>query len=328
MWTPRSKVALGLAGSSAAALPLIALLGGGPKLQQLGFVGALVATTWPAFCWCKVVVILESLFPGLKRSEALTGISYKWTAFCWSWVPVLTWPWIRIRCVDHAAFKKAVMEGHPRPLVVLANHSSFFDAIIKLAHYVPRGLLGHTRAWAGGHLFKLPVIGTLSSALHHLKVPFKATGDDATDFSTDRTEMLKTKELADKHLSSGGTIFAFPEGMQNRGDPTALLQFRAGGFEQILEQDCEVWGVVSLGHQHLWHPKVPIGGLASNIEVRFVQIRKRLGEARAEPAEGEPTLREQAKALADHSRNLMQAEMDKIVANGWASGAEGMLASS
>merc|ERR550525_2283768 len=150
------------------------------------------------------------------------------------------------------------MNSHGKPRCLLANHTSFLDTILCVA-LCPLSEVGAIRMFAGSHLLKMPIIGSLIQAMGHMTVPFKACSADSKDFAIDKDEMAKQMKKLEYHIQSGCLGAWFPEGTQNRADPMKVQIFRAGGFAICTNVDCEIWCMAFGGNAVCWPPKAPIG---------------------------------------------------------------------
>jgi len=225
--------------------------------------------------------------------------------------------WVRTRYDGLDEFREGMNESAGKPRCVLANHVSFLDSFLMLG-CMPFSEIAGVKTMAAGHLLKLPFIGTICRACGHLIVPFKSSGD--SDFSVDKEAAAEVQSLFQEHVADGGIGVWYPEGKMNTGDVTKLNIFRAGGFLLPAKIDCEIWCVAHLGNAACW-PLSGLGGKPCNIEAQFFRLcesSKDLADSMPAPKAGEDLLRARSIFLANQAQEAMQAAVDGIISEGWA----------
>ena len=156
------------------------------------YVGGLLALTWPLL-WLSLIA-----FPSGRPAYGLARL------WCQVILALAGCP-IRVEGLEH-------LRG-VGPAVLVANHSSYLDAVALLA-----GLPGDFRFVAKRELLRAPVIGTVIRKGGHLTV--------------NRTDLARSLEDADRAsaaLRGGASLLVFPEGTFVRAP--GLLPFKLGAFK-------------------------------------------------------------------------------------------------
>lgn len=283
---------------------------------------ALVAMTAPVWlvvrvCFCAVACCCCCRKE--RAREAVSRFTKRSVLLAWRAALVLSCCWIRIRTRGLRTMRRGLSSASGRPRVVIINHASQFDAILSLS-LMPLGAVAQVKTLASEHVFRMPVVGFLMKAMRQLRVPFKTQSSD--DFTVDKGEMSKVQQELEDWVRAGNIALWFPEGRLNRSDVTVLEQFRAGGMQLPVHVDCEIWCMVCLGNAACWPLKAALGGRPCRIDVRCFQLCKSshqlLQESTGCPLE---SLDDRAKSisLANTAKDSMQAQLDEIIAEGWAS---------
>lgn len=249
----------------------------------------------------------------------------------WRLVLTLTCCTIRFKSEGLEEFRQGITSSSGRPRICIQNHISFIDAVVGVTVF-PASAAGDVKMMASNHLFNMPVIGTLAEAMGHLKVPFQ-THDTKTDapppiddrsdplipkkgsianFHVDVDEMQKTLVEFEEWVTSGKIGAYFPEGRMNP-NPAKLQMFRAGGFTLPTKVDCEIWCLVTLGNDSCWSRKGAVGGKPCKIALKAFRLCESSFALVNEAGGENPNV-----FLANAAQKRMQAELDKLVAEGWA----------
>lgn len=291
-----------------------------PAAGQVGFALVTLGTTLPTWVVAKLGLILVSMVPEGQRPAAtilLNRITYKCLNWSW-WLSSKFSYWLSFQMTGIQDMRNGLNAAGGKPRCLLLNHLSFFDSIL-VTGLLPFHAISDMKTFAAGHVMKLPVVGTISTACGHLTVPFAGTKDG--DFSVDKEAVAKVQKEMDEHVRAGGIGCWFPEGQLNSGDGTKLMQFRAGGFHLPSSVDCEIWCVCALGNAVMWPRKAAVGGIRAKIGLtcfRLCESSLSLVE-NVEATEGVPLERAKALHLANLAQNRFQEELDKHVAGGWCS---------
>lgn len=160
-----------------------------------------------------------------------------------------------------------------KPVLILANHTSFLDSLLFAAH-INYNTLARMVTLASAQLFRMPILGTIMQSVGHIAVHFKDHNGD-NDFSTDASKKDQMVASIESHVTRGGWLCMYPEGQIHRGhgsQNTAMLQpFRVGGLKIALQYDMEVWAWVTKGNNDCW-PRAAIGGLPTAIRAHLMPI--------------------------------------------------------
>jgi len=277
-----------------------------------GVVFTLVALPLPLLC-CLVTLNCFSIWSPAQHSRNSVLISGA-CSYMWN-LTLRLMPWVRVGVTWEDDPAEIVTSD--RPVIILMNHASISDVILFVSQ-VPTSLCIRTKTLISGFLLNMPVVGTLARSIGHLPVPF--VRHDA--FDVDQEKMQWTKDMM-KDMLEGRVPFAtvlafFPEGemsksFHSRKGVTELLPFRKGGFALALEQDVEIWTLVSVGQEAFWPQTSLLGGLPSRIGMRFSRLCK--SSLEAVHCEGDAAKVE----LADICRATMQKTATELAATMWSS---------
>jgi 1-acyl-sn-glycerol-3-phosphate acyltransferase len=190
-------------------------------LLYAAYVGGLLVLTWPLL-WLSLIA-----FPSGRPARGLARL------WCQIILALAGCP-IRVEGLEH-------LRG-VGPAVLVANHSSYLDAVALLA-----GLPGDLRFVAKRELLRAPVIGTVIRKGGHLTV--------------NRTDLARSLEDADRAsaaLRGGVSLLVFPEGTFVRAP--GLLPFKLGAFKAASESGCPVIPVTIRGTREIlpadtWLPR-------------------------------------------------------------------------
>ena len=140
------------------------------------------------FAWCGFVS---------ERRAQTFGL-----CFCrifWRW-PFALSPWVDIEL--QGLKNTAELGASGRPVLMIANHTSFFDTLL-FAAFVPVFTLGRFRALANSTLFELPLLGTILRSVGHIPVHFRRA-EEADDFSTEPEMKASMMNRLDDHVRQHG----------------------------------------------------------------------------------------------------------------------------
>lgn len=204
-------------------------------------------------------------------------------------------------------------EAPLRPVVVLVNHSTFYDLVLT-AIALPAGCWRKVRTLTAAFIFDYPVIGTLIRLTGQIPVFFTSTADG--EFAVDAGKKGLTESLLREHFAEGGWLVVYPEGGLNPR-PEQLMPFRLGGLQRIVEADAEVVTMVYHGAPGVWRRKSYFGGAPGTVRISVERLTARgaralvagLRESCDYPSGGEMS---DAQILADAARGLMQRQYDAM----------------
>ena len=140
------------------------------------------------FAWCGFVS---------ERRAQTFGL-----CFCrifWRW-PFALSPWVDIEL--QGLKNTAELGASGRPVLMIANHTSFFDTLL-FAAFVPVFTLGRFRTLANSTLFELPLLGTILRSVGHIPVHFRRA-EEADDFSTEPEMKASMMSRLDDHVRQHG----------------------------------------------------------------------------------------------------------------------------
>eukprot|EP00930_Biecheleria_cincta_P099027 TRINITY_DN90684_c0_g1_i1.p1 TRINITY_DN90684_c0_g1~~TRINITY_DN90684_c0_g1_i1.p1 ORF type:complete len:320 (-),score=70.74 TRINITY_DN90684_c0_g1_i1:22-873(-) len=218
--------------------------------------------------------------------------------------------------MDQVDKEVAKGEGKPRPLMILGNHTSFFDTLLS-AQSFPTAVLWRCRTYMDSGLFKMPILSTVCRSIGHFAVHFKSTEEGV--FKVDKDKNDAEDKLVNEHLDTGGWLCFFPEGTVNK-DPEKLLPFRFGGMKKALETDSRLIMFVSVGNNKVWPKKAKIGGLPGRVRYGMRVLAPDGAKAFVAELRKQKDLSEEDKAMLDHellakhAQIRMQAQYDKLKA--------------
>lgn len=155
-----------------------------------------------------------------------------------------------------------------RPVLIVCNHTSFFDAFI-MCCLCPLSSVTKLCTVASQTLFNIPFMGVIGWGMGMLPIKFKSTDYASTNMAVDKDDvadvMIQLKDAA----SQGYILGWFPEGRLNRDNPNQLSLFRAGLFGIATELDCELWTVAIVGNSLMWPAHDVFGGNPARIGIKF-----------------------------------------------------------
>jgi len=227
-------------------------------------------------------------------------------------------PWIQLDTEGLETYQ-AELRSSGRPVLLIANHSSFFDIILQVV-LLPMAEASRIKMTVSDHVGKMPMVGQIVMAMDHPQIPFKS--QKANEFEVDREGSNKAMERMAQHVKEGGNLGWFPEGTINREDFHTLKMFRAGGFQHAVTIDMEIWCCVTVGNPLCWHPKKPVGGRPCRIGIKIFKLCDSTFALCADVA-GEACTPELDKAkrefIANHAHEKMQEALNNLVAGGYTS---------
>lgn len=133
------------------------------------------------------------------------------------------------------------LEGNPSPLslgpmVLVANHSSYLDAVVLMAALPPSFVF-----MAKQELLRAPVIRTAIKKVGHLTV-------DRLDFA----KSVREVQGIEKELQTGRSVLIFPEGTFSR--TRGLRPFRLGAFKMAAETSTPICPIAIQGTREILSP--------------------------------------------------------------------------
>ncbi|KAG8469109.1 hypothetical protein KFE25_007627 [Diacronema lutheri] len=277
--------------------------------------GALLVACVPLFfktVWfgCGLASLLFTLWVLLPVVHAVAPAPAR---FCWSErlcnllfrAVFASCPWLKVDGPDAAEWARIVPEPLlARGAVFMVNHSSFGDGFLFSA-LTPQRVIARARTLMKGSVFKTPIIGSVFSRLGHMPVYFTREADNAA-FSVDKERQAKVTEEMRAHLLGGGIVAFCPEGTINRTDPRALLPFRRGTFQLIVDLKLPVFGLTMHGNHVFWPNSQQMGGNPATIYADVFAVEAWNAQLDA------PTI--DAAALTELCQQRMQASLDACVA--------------
>jgi len=222
--------------------------------------------------------------------------------------------------LDEAEAAVAAGGERKNPVFILSNHVSFMDTLL-IVVYTPAKVLWRIRCYMGAHLFKLPLFSTICKVLGHFPVYFLK--DEDGKFGLDKERMVAVEEKVGQHLSNGGVLSLFPEGIMNRAaDPKDLNTFRHGTFKRALLEDAKIWHFVMYGHHKVWPVKAAIGGMPAKTGLALHPLSRKGAKATlADLTKGDANFKscetgstEDFVILAEYAKVQMQKEYDALAA--------------
>lgn len=278
-------------------------------LAVLAFNVIIFCCTLPAFLIALVSRVVRCCCGG-RQCMALTTATIYACHFSWRWALRLCGCWIRI------TFNRDKEAPSGLSMVYVANHQSFLDAMLMTA-FSPSSTVAKIRMLASAHLMAFPGLSAIICACGHVLIPVVRNKECEAEMCTRGEQIRQRMELYKHHVQRGGHASWFPEGRLNRGDPTKLELFRAGGFSVATELDVEVWCVAIVGASLCWPPTARIGGRPAKIHVRQFRLCAsshdflRAAGVSAEQAGDDGT---NAKIyLAKTAQDAIQAAVDEMV---------------
>jgi len=269
-----------------------------------------IICTLPGLLVAQVGVWTASCRPFSQNSKRSRVV---FTLVCLGWRLLFTMScWIKIHVHGLSTFRKT-LGSSGRPAVVIANHNSFLDTLLLVAFF-PVAHVHKVKMFVSSHLFKMPILRTIVTAMRHLAVPFKASAADSTSFELDKDLMAVRQQELEEHVRAGNIAGWFPEGTMNKDDEAQVGMFRAGGFALAAHVDVEIWCVAFRGNKKCWPARSAVGGLPSTIGIdicklcdsSFDFIRERAKEAPL------PDERAQTIMLANAAKDRIQKMVDDL----------------
>jgi len=246
------------------------------------------------------------------RTVAATRRRQWWMSYisaaCWK-IALCMCFWIRRDCTELAPLQRAGLNG--KGVYMCVNHVSFFDTPL-VCSILPWRLVPEVKAVMVRWLLKVPVVGRIANVVGHLPLPF-VSGKGTTNYRMDESLLESYMQRIEDHVSAGGSLALFPEGIINP-NWTKLLQFRGGGFEIAIRHEMEVWGLVTAGVADTWPSHVAFGGSPAKINLKAIPIATNARELAVKLAGEGSTLKEQGIALANLSHDMMQTSLDELCA--------------
>lgn len=291
-------------------------------LAHAAFTAALGAN----MVWLTAVLRLLSFLPLHKERKEGWGLMLAQLAWRMS---LLAAPWIRctsgagigktwtdIQATVASANAEAAKRGEPqKPLMLLSNHTSVFDAMLYTC-VVPSSILWKNRAYIDARIVQTPLIGTVCRLVGHFQVPFMSTAEGA--FDVDKARAAQVDAQVNKHLDEGGWLCFYPEGQLNK-TPTKLLPFRHGGMKKALEYDAIVGFFVTCGNEFTWPKSCLTGGYPGRVSYSAKIIAPDGVRALVKKLRAKPDLPEQDRALEDpallgkYTQAMMQEQYDELL---------------
>eukprot|EP00933_Yihiella_yeosuensis_P061994 TRINITY_DN64897_c0_g1_i1.p1 TRINITY_DN64897_c0_g1~~TRINITY_DN64897_c0_g1_i1.p1 ORF type:complete len:315 (+),score=35.88 TRINITY_DN64897_c0_g1_i1:55-999(+) len=213
----------------------------------------------------------------------------------------------------HRAMKSRRSREGDRPIVVVANHTSFLDVMLAL-ELTPLSEVGRSKMFVSGHLLKMPFLGSIVEAMDHLAVPFIK---GAQGFELDKELMAERMEILREHVADGGVAAWFPEGKLNDVDPHEVQQFRAGGFSIPSDVDCEIWCIAFVGNSLCWPRTAMVGGSPAKLGIEFFRLCESSSELLAKAGHKVEEDRSRSLHLANLAQNAIQEAVTDLVHRGY-----------
>lgn len=263
--TPRPAGGTLLHGSHEERLPCASRLCG--TAASIYFALVLLITQIPAIMVTCFGMMLSFCSCGRKKGACFRALSRSviYTFAVGARIAVALCCWISIKA-DGFADLRTTMGTSGRPVLIIANHASFFD-IVLITLLLPLQKLTKIKMLVSHKLFKAPGLGQIVYCMGHLGVPnYRPDNDEAREKF--RSVMRARLEEFEEHVSAGGYGGWFPEGKLNPGDTSKLLRFRKGGFQPAVRIDAELWCITTCGNAVSW-PGKGWGGKPARIGARI-----------------------------------------------------------
>jgi len=276
----------------------------------------LIICTLPAALLAKASVLSSKCKPLHDRSLRRRAV-FVMACLGWRLALVLSC-WVRINVQGLREFRRSLRNAN-RPVIVVANHTSFLDTIVLVTCF-PLGAVWKVRMFISSHLMKMPVLGSINIAMGHLAVPFKASAD-SDSFELDKELMAERMKQYEDYVRKGGFAGWYPEGRINPGDSLELQQFRAGGFSVAVNIDVEVWTVAFLGNGVCWPKSSPVGGFPGRIGIRIERLcESSLKEFCRDANGGAIGSRDASIKIANEAQRRIQSSLNSMADEGYISG--------
>lgn len=289
------------------------------RVLQATYAGFIITSMVCAAAQMKIVTILP-LSKGTREGICLMIIQAAWrvASFFTPWIQLAAAPDFEAQCADLASAMAAVdaraaaSEDTWKPLLILGNHTSFFDTLL-FVQTAPSSVLWRVRTYMAAHLYKLPILSTIARSVGHFPVHFQSSEDGS--FKVDAERMEKVEEQVDEHLRTGGWLCFYPEGQINK-NPDELLPFRFGGMKKALAFDARLVTFVGYGCPSVW-PRGALGGLPGTVTYGFKALapngcRALVAEVRAKAGVGEKDERPDHEVLAVAARTAMEQHLAEL----------------
>jgi 1-acyl-sn-glycerol-3-phosphate acyltransferase len=170
------------------------------------------------------------------------------------------------------------------PYVMVSNHLSLLDILVLFR------LFRHFKWVSKIENFRLPFIGWNMALNRYIKLR-----------RGDRASVVQMMEACERTLGEGSSVMIFPEGTRSR---TGMLQpFKTGAFELALKTGAPLLPIVIQGTSHA----LPKRGFV-------LQGRHPIRVTVLDPVPAERFQGLDAKALAEHVRNLILSQIDAVPA--------------
>eukprot|EP00440_Ansanella_granifera_P032663 gb/GFBE01035435.1/.p1 GENE.gb/GFBE01035435.1/~~gb/GFBE01035435.1/.p1 ORF type:complete len:312 (+),score=57.57 gb/GFBE01035435.1/:1-936(+) len=274
--------------------------------------------------WAAAGMKILTLLPLAKKTSqglclTLTQISWSIALWCAPWMrctedPDTASEWKNIqKKMAEVDAQVAAGKGARRPLMVLGNHTSFFDTVLSVTTF-PNSVLTRCRTYMDHNLFKLPILSTFCHCIGHFPVYFMSTEDGV--FKVDKEKNAQVDQRVDEHLNSGGWLCFFPEGQVNK-NPDTILPFRFGGMKKALDYDACLVSFVSYGNTSVWPKKAQMGGLPGKVRYSLKPVapdgvKAYIKSLREQNLSEEEQKMEDHVLLAKYAHKLMQEQYDGL----------------
>jgi 1-acyl-sn-glycerol-3-phosphate acyltransferase len=273
--------------------------------------------------WATAVMKCLSLLPLSKQT--LEGTSLVILQACWMIAGFFA-PWMRCKEDKDTAeeWRKiqakmaevdtlaATGKASYRPLMILGNHTSFFDTVLSVTAF-PSSVLYRCRTYMSSHLFGIPILATICRTVGHFPVYFQSSTEGKFTVDKEKAEIVDQK--VNQHLNSGGWLCFYPEGQMNK-TPDTILPFRFGGIKKALDYDARLVSFVAYGNPAVWPLKAQIGGLPGRVRYSLRLLApdgaKKLVEELRQNVKAEDKDKEDHVLLAEYAQALMQNQYDLL----------------
>eukprot|EP00441_Pelagodinium_beii_P006126 CAMPEP_0197689494 /NCGR_PEP_ID=MMETSP1338-20131121/106943_1 /TAXON_ID=43686 ORGANISM="Pelagodinium beii, Strain RCC1491" /NCGR_SAMPLE_ID=MMETSP1338 /ASSEMBLY_ACC=CAM_ASM_000754 /LENGTH=290 /DNA_ID=CAMNT_0043271835 /DNA_START=1 /DNA_END=873 /DNA_ORIENTATION=+ len=252
---------------------------------------------------------------------AMIRAAWGLAAFCAPWMSCSSDPstadeWVAIEAKMAEVDARAAAGKEPyRPLMILGNHTSFFDTLLSVTA-MPLSVLWRCRTYMDAGLFKMPILSTICLSIGHFPVYFMTSEEGKFTVDKEKNEIVDKR--VNEHLHSGGWLCFFPEGQVNK-EPDKLMAFRFGGMKKALEFDARLVAFVSVGNAKVWPKKAKIGGLPGRVRYSMKPLapdgaKAFVQQLRKSDLSEEDKQMEDHVLLAKHLQIRMQTQYDSLKA--------------
>ena len=215
----------------------------------------------------------------------------------WIYRVVATLVALLVKPFVHIDARRLQIAERHRTAVVVANHRSFFDAMVGLVVFHRLGR--YPRVIVAEHWFRRRITGTLLRS--------------AGAIPMDRQNAAVHLEGARRVLDAGIPILVMPEGVLSGtpGDPTSLGRFKTGAARLAHHCDAQVWPLALVGTDVVWPRNRRFPRVGINPPRRHHVVV--LGDDRLVPVEGDAVadterVRERMVSLLHEATELRSAE--------------------